>query len=113
MAKKRKRSAPPIERASPSETPPSPPNPDAVDLRFWAAYVLGHHSRTVRLWQEVYWRQPGEEWDTWEGVPLTIDQMVEARLYFAATMPANVLTELAVTFAAIRTINSEIRKSWR
>jgi len=110
MAKKRKRSAPPARSTS---TEPGPPlSPIAVDLRPWAAYVLGHHSRALRLWQNVYWQNPQEEWGAWDGVPLTIDEMDTARQHLVALMAGNVYNELPVRFTALRTINDDIFEAW-
>jgi len=47
---------------------------ESVDLKPWAAYVLGHNLWTVRMWHQLAWTQPGLGEEVWDNVPLAVDQ---------------------------------------
>ena len=82
-----------------------------VDLRPWAAYVLGHHSQAIRLWQTLFWQQPdGESCD--DGVPLTLEEFGQARLFLNADMQANVFQELPRILEEFADLNNQLVDAW-
>ena len=58
-----------------------------------AAYRLGLVSQTLRIWQKLFWYSPDED-TAYDGVPLAVEQLREARVELADVMPPNVFGEL-------------------
>jgi hypothetical protein len=96
--------------ASPA-TPRSTEPAAEVDPQLLAAFRLGHRSRTLRLWQTVFWEQP--EWeDTEIGVPLALQQLEEARLKLANKINQGVLPEMRRVIVEIDRETRAILAAW-
>jgi hypothetical protein len=76
-----------------------------------AAYILGFNSVTVRLWQRLFWEQPSTPSETlagsqtWDGVPLTLDELEQATLDLLDEIHPNLPAEIRRLVGRLRKQN--------
>jgi len=85
---------------------------ESVDLKPWAAYVLGHNLWTVRMWHQLAWTQPGLGEEVWDNVPLAVDQMRRAKIILANEIGTNVFQELERVLTGIEELNRDMELGW-
>lgn len=76
----------------------------------WAAYVVGHHSCTLRIWQCLFWKAPAPETNTFDGVPLTVEEMTDALVQLAHEINPGVLQMMRSELEALLQLNEAM---WR
>ena len=86
---------------------------DAIngDRRPWAAYILGHHGYTLRVWHELYFKSP-DDLGTEDSVPLAIEEIQEAVIELAHELVPMVATELKHQLHRLFEINSAMLGAW-
>ncbi len=76
-----------------------------------AAYRLGLLSHTLRMWQKMFWYSPDDD-TAYDGVPLAVRQLRQARVELADVMPPNVFGELERVLDAIDEQTAAIIRAW-
>ena len=68
--------------------------PEASESKPLAAYRLGYHAQMVRVWFRVFLSMPGEEWGTWDGVPLSLDAIDKSRITLVNEIEKGTILEM-------------------
>ena len=78
--------------------------------RLLAAYRLGYLSRVIRKWLDLSLEFPGDD-EVWDSVPLSIDQLREARRVLTGEIKANAFSELSVVLNELDGLFSRLSES--
>jgi hypothetical protein len=78
------------------------------DTRFWGAYVLGHHSQSFRIWQDLFWHQPSDDYGTRWSVHLAAADLRSAGLALVGHVIPIVGSELAASIGRLERIHARV-----
>jgi hypothetical protein len=82
-----------------------------LDSKPLAAYRLGHHSVTFRLWLRLFWNHP--DWETTDtGMSLTIDELAAALVTLAEDIPVNLYSELRDALSSLARLAAGVERAW-